>query len=240
MGLLAGIKTLEDASGSVICGSPVSQRYELETKYTVNCQKTNHCPFAEEHQPIEMFLEVIDETQYDNCTSSFFIRDIIKPDPPECEHVVKNGIVTWKYPRTWSTPKSYFPLTFKVNAEGKSYDTDEQFIRFATTSKLDKIYVQARDRYYSSSWSDQKLCSTPRCARLLHRIQGKIWSLSLITYCVDCSEFKNVERGRETYCAKIYQPYCGSDGKTYTNKCSFCAAVKKSNGTLRLKQTGEC
>ncbi|XP_050818777.1 interleukin-12 subunit beta [Gopherus flavomarginatus] len=156
--------TQEDASGSVICGSPVPQRYELETTYTVSCQKTNHCPFAEEHQPIEMFLEVIDETQYDNCTSSFFIRDIIKPDPPECVHVVKNGTVTWKYPRTWSTPESYFPLTFKVNAKernpskNKFYDTDEQFIHLATTSKLEKIYIQARDRYYNSSWSDWKLC----------------------------------------------------------------------------------
>uniref|UniRef100_A0A8C3XQX6 Interleukin-12 subunit beta n=1 Tax=Chelydra serpentina TaxID=8475 RepID=A0A8C3XQX6_CHESE len=153
--------TIKNLKG-VICGSPVPQPDEhgRETTYTVSCQKTNHCPFAEEHQPTEMFLEVIDDIQYENCTSSFFIRDIIKPDPPECEHVVKNGTVTWKYPRTWSTPESYFPLTFKVNAEDKvfSYDTDEQFIHFATTSKLDKIYIQARDRYYNSSWSDRKLC----------------------------------------------------------------------------------
>nr|XP_006138150.2 interleukin-12 subunit beta [Pelodiscus sinensis] len=155
----------EDVSGNVICGSPVPQRHELETTYTVSCQKINHCPFAEEHQPTEMFLEVIDETQYDNCTSSFFIRDIIKPDPPECEYVVKNGTVTWKYPRTWNIPESYFPLTFKVNAEestpqkNKFYDTDEQFIHLSKTSKFDKIYVQARDQYYNSSWSDWKLCS---------------------------------------------------------------------------------
>ncbi|XP_067422800.1 serine protease inhibitor Kazal-type 6-like [Emydura macquarii macquarii] len=57
---------------------------------------------------------------------------------------------------------------------------------------------------------------------------------------VDCSEFKNPGRGREIYCAKVYQPYCGSDGKTYTNKCFFCVAVMKNNGALRLKQIGAC
>ncbi|XP_067422906.1 interleukin-12 subunit beta [Emydura macquarii macquarii] len=155
--------TQDDVSGNVICESPVPQRAGLEVVYTVHCRKTNHCPFAEEHQPIEMFLEVIDETQYDNCTSSFFIRDIIKPDPPKCEHVVKNDTVTWKYPSTWSTPESFFPLTFKVKTEdskphkNKSYDTDEQFIHLAMISKS-KIYVQARDRYYNSSWSDWSPC----------------------------------------------------------------------------------
>ncbi|XP_074866034.1 interleukin-12 subunit beta [Carettochelys insculpta] len=159
--------TQEDVSGNVICGKPVKTTHMVgsqteETTYIVSCQKTDYCPFAEEHQPIEMFLEVIDETQYDNCTSSFFIRDIIKPDEPEC--VVKNGTVTWKYPQTWSIPESYFPLTFMVNAEKstptkyKSYDTDEKFIHLPKTSQLDKIYVRARDRYYNSSWSDWTLC----------------------------------------------------------------------------------
>uniref|UniRef100_A0A8C8RHQ6 Interleukin-12 subunit beta n=1 Tax=Pelusios castaneus TaxID=367368 RepID=A0A8C8RHQ6_9SAUR len=156
------VKTQDDVSGNVICESPVAQQLKRETKYTVHCRKTNYCPFAEEHQPIEMFLEVIDETQYENCTSSFFIRDIIKPDPPKCEHVVRNGTVTWRYPRTWSTPESFFPLTFKVTTEGsklhknESY-TNEQFIHISMTSKS-KIYVQAKDRYYNSSWSDRSTC----------------------------------------------------------------------------------
>uniref|UniRef100_A0A8C0VES6 Ovomucoid n=1 Tax=Cyanistes caeruleus TaxID=156563 RepID=A0A8C0VES6_CYACU len=42
---------------------------------------------------------------------------------------------------------------------------------------------------------------------------------------VDCSEYKRLERGRPIYCERLYQPFCGSDGKTYNNKCSFCKAV---------------
>ncbi|KFQ00721.1 Serine protease inhibitor Kazal-type 6 [Leptosomus discolor] len=42
---------------------------------------------------------------------------------------------------------------------------------------------------------------------------------------VDCSEYKTLERGRPIYCERLYQPFCGSDGKTYNNKCSFCKAI---------------
>uniref|UniRef100_A0A8C9F2P1 Interleukin-12 subunit beta n=1 Tax=Pavo cristatus TaxID=9049 RepID=A0A8C9F2P1_PAVCR len=57
-------------------GSPVARTDQSVTEYTTQCQKENYCPFAEEHQPTEMFLEVIDEVEYENYTSSFFIRDI--------------------------------------------------------------------------------------------------------------------------------------------------------------------
>uniref|UniRef100_A0A803YPS2 Ovomucoid n=1 Tax=Meleagris gallopavo TaxID=9103 RepID=A0A803YPS2_MELGA len=48
------------------------------------------------------------------------------------------------------------------------------------------------------------------------------------------------ERGRPIYCEKLYEPFCGSDGKTYNNKCSFCKAVLKSRGALHMKQAGVC
>ncbi|XP_061858897.1 interleukin-12 subunit beta [Colius striatus] len=149
----------------VTCSTPVAHTDKSVTEYTVQCQKENYCPFAEEHQPIEMFLEVIDEVEYENYTSSFFIRDIIKPDPPKCQYVATNGTVTWTYPRTWSTPKSYFPLTFRVKVESTKkrgsqvYDVDEQSLQIPSAGPKDKISVQARDRYYNSSWSEwSSLC----------------------------------------------------------------------------------
>ncbi|NXG30627.1 IL12B protein, partial [Dromaius novaehollandiae] len=154
------IRSLKGSQGDVTCSSPVAHTDNSVIKYTAQCQKENYCPFAEEHQPIEMFLEVIDEVEYENYTSSFFIRDIIKPDPPQCQYVAKNGTVTWTYPKTWSTPKSYFPLTFRVKVEstkrhkGMAEEVDEQHIEIPRAGPKDMISVQARDRYYNSSWSE--------------------------------------------------------------------------------------
>ncbi|KFP72386.1 PREDICTED: interleukin-12 subunit beta [Acanthisitta chloris] len=159
------IRSLEGPQGQVSCGSPVAQPDGAITRYTAQCRRDNHCPFAEEHQPIEMFLEVTDEVEYENYTSSFFIRDIIKPDPPQCQYVASTGTVTWTYPKTWSTPKSYFPLTFKVKVENTKrrkpqvIEVDEESVQLSNTGPRDRISVQARDRYYHSSWSDwSSLC----------------------------------------------------------------------------------
>ncbi|NXR07557.1 IL12B protein, partial [Semnornis frantzii] len=159
------IRSLKGSQGDVTCSSPVARTDKSGTEYTAQCQKENYCPFAEEHQPIEMFLEVIDEVEYENYTSSFFIRDIIKPDPPQCHYTAANATVIWTYPRTWSTPKSYFPLTFRVKVESPKkheiqvYNADEQSIQIPVARPKDKISVQARDRYYNSSWSEwSSLC----------------------------------------------------------------------------------
>ncbi|NWU46106.1 IL12B protein, partial [Hylia prasina] len=152
------IRSLNDPQGDVSCSSPVPVTKGALTTYTAQCHKENFCPFAEEHQPIDMFLEVIEEVFYENSTASFFIRDIIKPDPPQCQYVATNGTVTWTYPRTWSTPNSYFPLTFRVKVKStkrykKVYDTEEQRVQLPAPGPAE-VWVQARDCCYLSSWSE--------------------------------------------------------------------------------------
>ncbi|NXQ17011.1 IL12B protein, partial [Peucedramus taeniatus] len=152
------IRSLEDPQGDVSCSSPVALTEGALTTYTAQCHKENFCPFAEEHQPIGISLEVIDEVLYENYTTSFFIRDIIKPDPPQCQYVATNGTVTWTYPSTWSSPNSYFPLTFKVKVKRTKrhryqvYDAEEQWLQLPAPGPAE-VWVQARDRCYLSSWS---------------------------------------------------------------------------------------
>ncbi|XP_053149600.1 ovomucoid-like isoform X9 [Hemicordylus capensis] len=50
---------------------------------------------------------------------------------------------------------------------------------------------------------------------------------------IDCSIFNS------NNCPRLYQPVCGSDGKTYDNLCVFCNTIL-SNGSLVLRYLGEC
>ncbi|XP_009575690.1 PREDICTED: double-headed protease inhibitor, submandibular gland-like [Fulmarus glacialis] len=53
---------------------------------------------------------------------------------------------------------------------------------------------------------------------------------------IDCNE----QKGSNLFCTADYNPLCGSDGRTYGNKCQFCRAVSRSRGVLFLKHSGEC
>uniref|UniRef100_A0A674GCW9 Ovomucoid n=1 Tax=Taeniopygia guttata TaxID=59729 RepID=A0A674GCW9_TAEGU len=71
-------------------------------------------------------------------------------------------------------------------------------------------------------------------------MERRVWDSGLPSLQVDCSEYRRLEQGRPIYCERLYQPFCGSDGKTYNNKCSFCKAVLRSRGALHMKQAGAC
>uniref|UniRef100_F6ZAJ3 Interleukin-12 subunit beta n=1 Tax=Monodelphis domestica TaxID=13616 RepID=F6ZAJ3_MONDO len=155
----------------VLAEEKVKQDNKEYRKYTADCQETSACPSAEESHPIEVVLDAIQKHKYEKYTSSFFIRDIIKPDPPRKLHITplntKTVKVSWDYPETWSTPHSYFPLNFKVQVHGKNKKVKNQqvvllcfiqnsFITEATSAECPKgktISVRAKDRYYNSFWS---------------------------------------------------------------------------------------
>ncbi|XP_004453565.2 interleukin-12 subunit beta [Dasypus novemcinctus] len=154
-------------SQRVTCGAATLSEEKVRVdssehkKYTVECQEESACPAAEESLPIEVVVDAVHKLKYENYTKSFFIRDIIKPDEPKNLRLrpLKNSNVevSWEYPDTWSTPHSYFSLTFHIQVEGKKEKKKELYVD-ATSAKVPchknaVIHVQARDRYYSSSWS---------------------------------------------------------------------------------------
>uniref|UniRef100_A0A8C2VV50 Interleukin-12 subunit beta n=1 Tax=Chinchilla lanigera TaxID=34839 RepID=A0A8C2VV50_CHILA len=159
-----GSRGSSDLSG-VTCGASVRVDHREYRKYLVECQEDSACPTAEESLPIEVVVDATHMLKYENYTSSFYIRDIIKPDPPKNLQLKplmnsQQVEVSWEYPDTWSTPHSYFSLTFSVQVQGqkKKGKKDRLFTdeTSATVSchKNAKVQVQARDRYYSSSWSE--------------------------------------------------------------------------------------
>uniref|UniRef100_A0A7M4F4Q5 Serine peptidase inhibitor Kazal type 6 n=1 Tax=Crocodylus porosus TaxID=8502 RepID=A0A7M4F4Q5_CROPO len=66
-----------------------------------------------------------------------------------------------------------------------------------------------------------------------------LFSFSGIYRCllqIDCSQFKD----SGTYCTRESNPHCGDDGKTYGNLCTFCKAIERTRGKLRLHHMGKC
>ncbi|KAJ6668066.1 hypothetical protein lerEdw1_016387 [Lerista edwardsae] len=142
--------------------------------YTVSCRKEDSCPSAEEYQPITIILEVVDWLVYvyEEHNSSFFIKDIITPDASECQ-VAKHGhraTLTWRHPDTWTTPESYFGLTYQIETSGRKTPSicevdNTALLRNGSTlscyiqTRGDKFRIRSRDRYRTSdsawsSWSE--------------------------------------------------------------------------------------
>ncbi|KAJ8281748.1 hypothetical protein COCON_G00042670 [Conger conger] len=51
----------------------------------------------------------------------------------------------------------------------------------------------------------------------------------------ECSEPS--ERGM---CARIHEPVCGSDGKTYENECKLCYHNTKNKMDVKILNEGQC
>uniref|UniRef100_A0A670JG56 Interleukin-12 subunit beta n=1 Tax=Podarcis muralis TaxID=64176 RepID=A0A670JG56_PODMU len=101
--------TIKVTSGKAVCDEPVGPEAGM---YTASCRKGIPCPSTEEYEEIGIVLEVFHGFEYEEHTHNFFIKDILKPDAVECQ--MENSLLTWTPPKTWSTPASYYKLTYQI------------------------------------------------------------------------------------------------------------------------------
>ncbi|XP_051834931.1 ovomucoid-like [Antechinus flavipes] len=78
------------------------------------------------------------------------------------------------------------------------------------------------------------------------RLFGTVMLLSLALCCfLDTAQAQeirvvNCSSVRTGICTRQYDPLCGTDGKTYSNKCVFCENTRGKKPPIRLKKLGKC
>ncbi|XP_071759688.2 interleukin 12Ba precursor [Centroberyx gerrardi] len=137
----------------------------------ISCLDKQHCPYAEETQHIYLTVHVqSDHFLVENYSKRFYLSEIVKPDKVNISKV-NERTVEWSYPSSWSSPYSYFPLTFQIaqiRRGCKKCDnpcTDSKAIktmlvnstgicRFKVKHDVTTVCVRAKDALCNSQWSE--------------------------------------------------------------------------------------
>ncbi|XP_068958370.1 ovomucoid-like [Petaurus breviceps papuanus] len=82
--------------------------------------------------------------------------------------------------------------------------------------------------------------AAPVCLFLMLTLISFFYVESVSEEKVDCKGYKKLSPGESRPCTLELRPICGSDGKTYPNKCTFCDAVKQSDDKIKFSHEGKC
>ncbi|XP_040904241.1 interleukin 12Ba [Toxotes jaculatrix] len=137
----------------------------------ITCRDEQHCPYAEETQQI--YITVYVRTEHflvENYSKHFYLSDIVKPDKVRIRKV-NTSMIEWTYPSSWSSPYSYFPLTFQIaqlrgeckrcnnpctdSKPKKTFSVQSTDIcQFKVKHKAKAVCVRAKDALCNSQWSE--------------------------------------------------------------------------------------
>ncbi|XP_035017494.1 interleukin 12Ba [Hippoglossus stenolepis] len=142
-----------------------------EHGHGISCRDDQHCPYAEESQRI--YVAVYVRTQHflvEIYSQRFYLAEIVKPDMVRISKV-NTTMIEWSYPSSWSSPYSYFPLTFQIAqlrrgckwcdkpcTESKHAKTltvqSTDICRFKVKHRAQAVCVRAKDALCNSQWSE--------------------------------------------------------------------------------------
>ncbi|CAN0023984.1 unnamed protein product, partial [Bubo scandiacus] len=128
------------------------------------------CPFAEELHPLWLQLEGLSDTSYLSFSSHFFIRDIVRPDPPQELTMQRRGErlhLAWAPPASWPLPKSYFALLYRLQYELPNGTQVDEYVEGAEQTRLPelarRVRIRCRDPYANPAWSPWTAWQRGRC-----------------------------------------------------------------------------
>ncbi|XP_060741538.1 interleukin 12Ba isoform X3 [Tachysurus vachellii] len=129
---------------------------------SITCQDHAYCPYAEEIDHINLTVYFRSNYVIETYYLQFRISDIVRPDMVRFN--MKRNILELQYPESWSTPFSYFPLTFQVKeirchrkricdcSYQRSSNVDLTQEQLWPLKKGVTVCVRAQDSLTNSSW----------------------------------------------------------------------------------------
>ncbi|CAN9514794.1 unnamed protein product [Ophioblennius macclurei] len=137
----------------------------------ISCLERNHCPYAEESQQIHITVYLkTEQFLLENYSKHFYLSEIVKPDKVKIGKV-NATVIEWSYPSSWSSPYSYFPLTFDIIqlrggckrcddpcTQSKTLKTSTvhsaEICQFEVKRRAKAVCVRAKDAFCNSQWSE--------------------------------------------------------------------------------------
>ncbi|XP_075004337.1 interleukin-12 subunit beta-like [Calonectris borealis] len=129
-------------------------------QFSASFADPSFCPFAEELRPLQLQLEGLSDTSYLNFSTHFFVRDIVRPDPPQELTVQQRGEqlhLAWAPPASWPLPKSYFALLYRLQYELPNGTQVVKYVEGAEETQLQertrRVRISCQDPYANPTWS---------------------------------------------------------------------------------------
>ncbi|XP_068167171.1 interleukin-12 subunit beta [Antennarius striatus] len=124
-------------------------RFQFEISHSLS-------PYVEESTRFKVTAEAIKGNYFRKRIKTFYLRDIIQPDPPKIVKCQKEGDklnVTIDPPSTWSTPHSFFKLEYEIEYK----HTDDNQVGKSQSALIPgniwELKVHCRDSLIGSHWS---------------------------------------------------------------------------------------